>query len=209
MLLRLQVHGRQNFIEMSVTTKFLLVRHGQTEANLLGIAQGQTDTPLTEKGEKEAIDVANKLAACGGIDACYVSDLPRAVNTVNLIASQIPSLPMVVQRADIREINFGVYSGFMKETIRPIISHHKKNREIPYPQGESSFDFTARVEAFFDEVIRKDNCATVLVIAHYGVIETALKNFTDYKNNTPVSLCGADVVEIIFTEARNAQYRFF
>ena len=193
---------------MSKTTKFLLVRHGQTEANLLGIAQGQTDTPLTEAGRKEAVDVADKISTCGGIDACYVSDLPRALFTAKFIAAKTPSLPLFVPRADIREIDFGIYSGFMKEIITPIILYHKGNRTIPYPQGESASDFTARVEAFFDDVRTKDSCRTVLVVTHYGVIETALRSFTYVGNNAPISVCGTDVIEIVFDETQKTQHRF-
>ena len=44
------------------TLNAILVRHAQTEANRDGIAQGQTDSPLTAEGVESTLRKAAKLA---------------------------------------------------------------------------------------------------------------------------------------------------
>jgi len=39
----------------------VLIRHGETEGNVRGIVQGQSDTPLTEKGILSTLRKAEKI----------------------------------------------------------------------------------------------------------------------------------------------------
>ena len=57
--------------------KMILVRHGQTEWNLLGKYQGQSDTSLSEKGRQQA-ELLAKNFPVDRVDAVYASDLKRA-----------------------------------------------------------------------------------------------------------------------------------
>lgn len=60
------------------------VRHGETEYNVLGIAQGQLDIPLNEKGISQAREVSEKLKNYK-IDIIYSSPLIRAKKTAEII----------------------------------------------------------------------------------------------------------------------------
>ena len=68
-------------------TKIIFVRHGQTEWNVLGRYQGQTDVALSPLG----IEQAEKLAAhfpVDKIEAVYSSDLARAMKTASCVADR-------------------------------------------------------------------------------------------------------------------------
>lgn len=86
-----------------------LVRHGQTDWNLAGRLQGQTDIPLNETGCEQARSVGRQLAGQGW-DLVLASPLGRAQQTAELIAQQIEAQtgPAV---ADLVERGFGALEG--------------------------------------------------------------------------------------------------
>ncbi len=68
-------------------TKIIYIRHGQTEWNITGRYQGQSDVPLSELG----IEQAKKLAAqfpAPDITAIYSSNLTRAMTTAQCVADR-------------------------------------------------------------------------------------------------------------------------
>lgn len=66
--------------------RIVLIRHGESEANRLGIKQGKTiDTSLSELGRKQAGRVAERLKN-EKIDLIYASNLKRARETAEAIA---------------------------------------------------------------------------------------------------------------------------
>ena len=68
-------------------TRVVFIRHGQTEWNINGKYQGQSDVPLSPVGIKQA----EKLAAdfpVAAINAVYASDLERAMVTAKKVAAK-------------------------------------------------------------------------------------------------------------------------
>ena len=61
-----------------------LVRHGETEWNVKGITQGQTNSSLTENGKQQALNTANDLKNIN-FDAIFSSDLTRTQDTAEII----------------------------------------------------------------------------------------------------------------------------
>ena len=64
--------------------KWLIVRHGETDWNWAGRIQGQSDTPLNERGRGQARALGAALREVP-IDAAYCSDLARARETAELV----------------------------------------------------------------------------------------------------------------------------
>jgi 2,3-bisphosphoglycerate-dependent phosphoglycerate mutase len=73
---------------MAVLAKVYLVRHGETEENILGIIQGQLDTSLNAEGIRQA-DVAAHGFKTIPFDMAYSSDLKRAMNVRTLLKTRM------------------------------------------------------------------------------------------------------------------------
>ena len=86
-------------------TTILLVRHGQSEGNILGVFTGHSGYPLSELGHKQAEMTGEYIRKNYYVDAVYCSDLPRAFQTAEHIAHAF-ALPVVTD-CNFREINAG------------------------------------------------------------------------------------------------------
>lgn len=66
--------------------KLMVVRHGETVANVEHVYQGQTHGQLNERGVAQAFELKEALQG-RDIDIIFSSDLKRAVDTAEIIAS--------------------------------------------------------------------------------------------------------------------------
>ena len=69
-------------------TVFLLIRHGESEANREGFFAGQCDVALLDKGLKQAQATARFIAENYKADKLYSSDLKRALDTALAVKEQ-------------------------------------------------------------------------------------------------------------------------
>ncbi|GAY76670.1 phosphoglycerate mutase family [Sporolactobacillus inulinus] len=93
--------------------RIYLVRHGETFFNLLNIAQGRADSPLTTKGQEEALALGSALKKNNiNIETAFTSDLTRAKDTAKLIlkGSKL-SMSILNETKDLREVSFGSFEG--------------------------------------------------------------------------------------------------
>jgi len=164
--------------------RLVLLRHGETQANRARLIQGQDDSPLTPEGVLGIGRLTEKLRALP-VEAeaahWYCSPLPRARETLRLVREGLglapdPGAPV---RYDPRlmEIDFGAYTGRPVDDVLTLIQHHKRDPARAYPGGESGADLKARVLAFLEEVTNGGGGRQVLVMTHFGVIETALRHY--------------------------------
>ena len=86
-------------------TTILLVRHGESEGNLLGLFTGHSGYSLSKLGHTQAAKTAEYIHATYEVDAVYSSDLPRAFQTAEYTAKAF-GLPITTNAA-LREINAG------------------------------------------------------------------------------------------------------
>ena len=85
-------------------TRLVLLRHGRTEWNDTGRAQGHADVPLDEVGLAQAKEVAPVLAALRPV-ALWSSDLARAAQTADAVAAEAGLEPVLDAR--LREFDIG------------------------------------------------------------------------------------------------------
>lgn len=144
-----------------------IVRHGETDWNLQGRIQGWTDVPLNAKGITQAHRLAKHLEGIP-FRAVYSSDLKRAVNTANILATHILA-PQFVHTA-LRERGFGMGEGLYREEM---------NRRFPngVPDAESDTDVLARIDEFLQDVTRSHETGRVLCVTHGATIRLMLRQF--------------------------------
>lgn len=156
-------------------TEMWLVRHGQTDWNLKGIYQGQSDIPLNDTGIAQARELAAALSSTR-FDAVYSSDLTRAVHTASLI-SAVLGLPVNTDPR-LREINQGVWEGQTIEEVRerykPDFSPNPRYISTPRAAGAETLEqVIRRMVAAANEYHLRHNAGRVLLSTH-GLSSAAL-----------------------------------
>jgi probable phosphoglycerate mutase len=158
--------------------RILLARHGETVFNVEGRWQGQSDSPLTDRGRAQAAELARALAD-EQIVAIYSSDLGRAAATAAHIAA-LHELD-VTQEPRLREIDVGAWTGKHRDEINAaypggLQAWANKPSAYQLPEGELIRDAQARALEFFDEHMPSHVGQTVVVISHGAVCQTILVN---------------------------------
>jgi phosphoserine phosphatase len=161
--------------------KLFLIRHGQTEWNQQGRMQGHGDSPLTERGRRQA-DLTGKALCAYHVSHFFCSDAGRALETVERILKESAGLPMPRRDPRLREINYGRWEGLVRKEIEDgypeLYRAYKRNPEsFKAPDGESFQDLQDRFLSFLAEVPQIDN-EDCLVVAHNGIIRVAVLALT-------------------------------
>ncbi len=157
-------------------TKFILVRHGQTEWNIEGRFQGQSDVALSEEGIRQAGELALHFPA-DAVDAVYSSDLIRARRTAEAIAERFNL--QVQTRKDLRELNFGDWEGLTYDEIvrgwPDALENFLQHPDIlEVPHGETFPQVQERVMSVINEILSEQEGRTVVLTAHGGILRTLL-----------------------------------
>lgn len=167
-----------------------LIRHGVTQWNELGKAQGISDIPLNKKGKQQALALANRLFLDLEWDLIVTSDLSRAIETAQIISSKL-KLPVSIRDERIREINCGEIEGTNEvERIHKWGSNWRKmNLGMEKFEGVSS-----RGLEFLEELAITYKDKRVLVVSHGALIGLTLQRLLPeqfprtYIENTSVTI---------------------
>ncbi len=161
----------------------ILVRHGETQGNIEGKAQGHFDAPLTDKGVLQTQALAQRLADTE-FSAVYSSDLQRAVHTAEAILNNRSDI-QVQRRTELRELNYGTYEntpwsdhGGEDPTFFKLRIEWETRPRAKYPCGESAADLWQRVGDFAHELLANHpEKSTILIVAHGGSLQALLAHF--------------------------------
>lgn len=162
-------------------TTLYIVRHGETVWNVKKLLQGQADSRLTPKGEKQAHQVKILLKDVR-FDAVFSSDLARSRKTAKIITLE---RKLAVQTTKlIRERSFGEYEGkhytvFAHELKQMLNKFEKltdsKKYKFKYtPSMESDAELVGRFITFLREIAVAYSGKTLLVVTHGGMMRALL-----------------------------------
>ncbi|MFJ7850844.1 histidine phosphatase family protein [Peribacillus sp. NPDC097206] len=157
---------------MKVITTICIVRHGETDWNVEGRLQGQTDIPLNENGKRQA-------RKCGEFlfkdkwDVIFTSPLKRARATANIIGEIIDS-PIIIKEEFI-EKNFGDAEGMTADERESTFF----NKE--YPNQEDQESLRERLMKGLQDIEAEYPDKKVILVAHGAVIHMILRMMSNEK----------------------------
>lgn len=100
--------------------QILLIRHGESEADILNVHEGRADFELTEKGRQQVQRLVQKVKADFPPDFIWASTLKRARETAETLAEAI-QCPIQLEE-ELMEFNNGVQAGLSFEEAKNIQS---------------------------------------------------------------------------------------
>lgn len=153
--------------------KIILVRHGETDWNLVKRIQGgESDTPLNETGKRQAVSLAARLKN-EKITAVFSSPLQRALHTAQAIAAshhlKVKVLP------SLKEIRVGTLEGCLASDITQRFDEYMcgdeaGNKPHTLPGAESMEDLQKRAWDTITSLTAEHSNSTLVLVTHYFVI---------------------------------------
>ncbi len=150
-------------------TRFILVRHGQTEWNRVERFRGRADVPLNDVGLAQAAAAGRRVAAEWQPRAVYTSPLSRAVATAEAIAAHF-DLP-VIPLDGLADIDYGDWQGLTPEEARvrwPDLVHawYAAPATVQIPGGESLADLRERAMVALRALASAHADETIVLVSH-------------------------------------------
>ncbi|MFZ2187576.1 MAG: class I tRNA ligase family protein [Candidatus Moraniibacteriota bacterium] len=166
-------------INAAVQSKWFVVRHGETEGNVKRVTQGNSNTPLTEKGKKQVRETAEKLRD-QHIALIISSDLGRCQETAQIIA-EITGAPVEFDAA-FRERHYGEAEGLTYEETQAKFPHSRA-----YDTEGNDIETYRAIEERLREAFAKHRNLhqnkNVVIVSHGGAIRMLIKHI---KNLDPL-----------------------
>ena len=157
----------------------LLVRHGETQANLNGIYHGGLDSPLTGRGIEQALTIGLHIARMAGADEfrMVASPQPRALRTAQLIRDCLGGGSLDIRLDErLREVSIGGWEGLSHaeiEKLAPGVFDEDGRHEWFFraPGGETYAGFSARIADWLREYAETPS----LVVVTHGIVGRVLR----------------------------------
>lgn len=174
------------------TLKLYIVRHGETEWNVIKRFQGQLNTPLTEKGIKKLKETGKKLENVL-FDEVYTSELGRTVASAEIILNENRGYRNkkreLKKLAELNEVYFGVWQGLTYEEV--LLKYPEegnnyfydvKNYKAENVEAEKLEDALERFLKGINKILNIHKSGNILVVTHGTVFEM----FINYVENNSI-----------------------
>ena len=172
--------------------KLYIVRHGETEWNVIKRFQGQLNTPLTEKGIKKLKETGKKLENVL-FDEVYTSELGRTVASAEIILNENNGYKNnkleLKKLAELNEVYFGVWQGLTYEEVflkypeeGNNYFYNVKNYKAENVEAEKLEDALERFLKGINKILDSHESGNILVVTHGTVFEM----FINYVENSSI-----------------------
>jgi broad specificity phosphatase PhoE len=157
-------------------TNLYLIRHAEVEPRYQRVFGGRIDMELSDNGHTQAAALARYLNR-HKFDAIYASPMKRVRQT--LVPLLVNGAPQPVVLPDLREVDFGDWTGLGWEEVREKfgVSAFEWLNQLErgtLANGETGETFRARVEPCLHQILRAHAGQNVAVVCHGGVIRMVL-----------------------------------
>ena len=172
--------------------KLYIVRHGETEWNVIKRFQGQLNTPLTEKGMEKLRETGKKLENVL-FDEVYTSELGRTVASAEIILNEnrgYRNKKLELKKlAELNEVYFGVWQGLTYEEVflkypeeANNYFYNVKNYKAENVEAEKLEDALERFLKGINKILDRHESGNILVVTHGTVFEM----FINYVGNSSI-----------------------
>ncbi|MGN7387907.1 histidine phosphatase family protein [Sporosarcina sp. SAFN-015] len=158
--------------------ELLVIRHGQSEADLLEVHEGRADFPLTELGERQAGKMAATVAKEYPPEIILSSTLKRASGTAQILQEAIGCEIRFYD--DLREFNNGVLAGMSRKeaAIKHPLPEGGRPVHIPIQDGESALDLRYRAERILRQILHDyQGYQRIAIVSHGKMISNLINAF--------------------------------
>ena len=163
------------------TLKLYIVRHGETEWNVIKRFQGQLNTPLTEKGMEKLRETGKNLENVL-FEEVYTSELERTVKSAEIILNEnrgYKNKKMELKKlAELNEVYFGVWQGLTYEEVflkypeeGNNYFYNVKNYKAENVEAEKLEDALERFLKGINKILDSHESGNILVVTHGTVFE--------------------------------------
>lgn len=163
------------------TLKLYIIRHGETEWNVIKRFQGQLNTPLTEKGMEKLRKTGKKLENVL-FDEVYTSELGRTVASAEIILNEnrgYRNKKLELKKlAELNEVYFGVWQGLTYEEVflkypeeANNYFYNVKNYKAENVEAENLKDALERFLKGINKILESHKSGNILVVTHGTVFE--------------------------------------
>ncbi|MFB6468089.1 histidine phosphatase family protein [Cytobacillus sp. Hz8] len=151
-------------------TNVCIVRHGETDWNVLGKIQGKTDIALNQNGIRQS-EECREFLKLSQWDLMITSPLKRAKQTAMIINEEL-NLPLF-EMEEFMERSFGDAEG------KTLAERQALYPDGEYPNQEERNKFHHRVMTGLTKIHQRFQDSQVLLIAHGAVINAILANLSN------------------------------
>lgn len=168
--------------------EILVVRHGQSVADLEDRHEGRADFELTELGCRQAKCAGKWIKDHYEIDIILSSPLKRAAKTAEFISEETGI--DIIFDDELMEWNNGLLAGLYRSEANEKFPMPKGGRKPhdEFAQSESYINFRARAEMFWSKFIHKyeeeENKTRICIVSHGGMINMLFRSFMMLPVNT-------------------------
>lgn len=162
-------------------TRLILVRHGEAVANAEKLMlSAKTCRGLSDKGRKQAELLRDRWVSAPEFvaHAFYASDVPRAMETGQIISPALGSLEMRIEPGFAEHDPGPLCDGLSYDEFTD--RHGTPNWDgdpyaVFFPGGETIADFQHRVGIALQKVLHEHAGQTVVIACHGGVVDSVVR----------------------------------
>lgn len=176
-------------MKVYLSRRIYLVHHGQTTSDVEDRYGGDYDDHLTDLGKTQAVELGKTLVPLA-IDMLYFSPRLRTAETAEILKKYLSCPQEAV--ADLRERNqYGALSGLTKaEALAKYPDQVALLTDYwtQLPNAESYPDFSARVLAAYENILKSD-FKTIVILTHNGTMRCLLRELFGVELSRPIEPC--------------------
>lgn len=148
----------------------LIIRHGESEADILHVHEGRADFELTKRGQMQAAAMSKYVAENYKLTRIYASTLKRAAQTAARLSEET-GVPVEFDPA-LMEFNNGLLAGLPYTEADRL---YPEAENLPIDQAmygqESQVEFRGRAVCALSRILSEnDPEAVVAIVTHGGMV---------------------------------------